>query len=52
MMFVCGREVGGGEGWGGKGEGYKIPKLLGMIAEPIRAAHKIRETGRTRALLK
>lgn len=33
-------------------EGYKVPKLPGMIAEPLRAADKFTETGSTRPLLK
>lgn len=28
-------------------EGYKVPKLLGMIAEPLWAADKFTETGST-----
>lgn len=33
-------------------EGYKVPKLPGMIAEPLKAAEKFTETGSIRPLLK
>lgn len=32
-------------------EGYKVPKLPGMIAEPLRAASTFTETGGVRPLL-
>ncbi len=33
-------------------EGYKVQKLPGMIAEPLRAANEFTETGSTRPSLK
>lgn len=42
-------------GWWGSWEvleGYKFPKLPGMIAEPLTAADKFTEAGGTRPLLK
>lgn len=42
----------GERGWWGSWEGYKVPKLPSMIAEPLRAADKFTETGSTHPLLK
>lgn len=46
------RGDGGGVGRARVPEGYKVPKLPGMIAKPLMAANEFRETGSTHPSLK